>query len=164
MTLVIAGFALVPVIYHQNWNLMQTAPADVQTQIQEGLHQFNNIMLAQIRIGIAFSVFIVIALLARKTDPSLHKRMMFLSVAGALPAAFDRITWIPHTMPESPVSMDLYVLLAIAPMFIWDFYRSGKVHKAYVIWLAIMVPSSLLIHGLWNTDWWHATAPRLVGL
>jgi hypothetical protein len=44
---------------------MQTAPVDVQAQIQEGLREFNNIILAQIRIGVGFSLLIVIALLAR---------------------------------------------------------------------------------------------------
>lgn len=33
-------------------------------------------MLMQIRVGIVFPLFITIALLARKTDPGLHKRLM----------------------------------------------------------------------------------------
>ena len=102
--------------------------------------------------------------MARKRDLGLHKRMMFLAVASALPAAFDRITWIPHTLPENPLSVDLYVLLAVAPMLVWDLVRTRSVHKAYWIWLAFMVPSSIVIHSLWNTEWWQATAPRLVGL
>ena len=58
-----------------------------------------------------------------QTDPRLHKRMMVLPTALALPAAFNQIDW-----------------------------------------LSVLVPSSILIHGLWGTQWWHATAPRLVGL
>jgi hypothetical protein len=162
--LVVAGFVLVPTIYHQMWESMQTATAEVQADIRQGLHGFNNIMLAQIRIGIVFPLFVLIGLLARKTDSGLHKRMMILAVAPALPAAFDRVTWIPHTLPESPLSPDLYVLFAIAPMFIWDLVRTRKVHKAYLIWLAVMIPSSIVIHSLWDSDWWQATAPRLVGL
>lgn len=162
--LVVAGFILVPTMYHQIWNGLQAAPAEAQAGIQEGLRQFNNIMLAQIRIGILFPLFILIALMVRKSDTGLHKRMMFLAVAIALPAAFDRIMWLPHTLPDSPLSPDLYVLLAVAPMFIWDLVRTRSVHKAYRIWLAFMLPSSILIHSLWDTDWWHATAPRIVGL
>ena len=67
-------------------------------------------------------------------------------------------------LPESPLSPDLYILLAVAPMFIWDVLRTRTVHAAYWIWLAIMVPSSIVIHSLWDTDWWQQTAPRLVGL
>jgi hypothetical protein len=162
--LVVVGFILVPTIHHQIWDGMQTASAEAQAGIQALLRQFNNIMLVQIRIGILFPLFILIALMVRKSDSGLHKRMMFLAIAIALPAAFDRITWLPHTLPESPLSPDLYVLLALAPMFIWDLVRTRSVHKAYWIWLAFMVPSSILIHSLWDTNWWHATAPRLVGL
>jgi hypothetical protein len=63
----------------------------------------------------------------------------------------------------------LAVLAAISSpdysqMFIWDLVSTRFLHKAYWIWLAFMVPSSILIHVLWDTDWWHATAPRLLGL
>ena len=162
--IVVAGFILVPTIYHQIWDGMEAAPAEAQAGIQAFLRFFDNIMLIQIRVGILFSLFILIALMARKRDSGLHKRMMFLAIAPALPAAFDRMTWLPHTLPESPLSPDLYILLAVAPMFVWDLVRTRSIHRAYWIWLAFMVPSSILIHSLWGTDWWHATAPRLVGL
>ena len=162
--IVVAGFILVPTLYHQIWGGMQTASAEAQAGIQAFLRFFDNVILFQIRVGILFSLFILIALMARKSDSGLHKRMMFLAIAPALTASFDRITWLPHTLPESPVSPDLYVLLAVSPIFIWDLVRTRAVHKAYWIWLAFMVPSSILIHSFWGTDWWHATAPRLVGL
>jgi len=162
--IVVAGFILVPTMYHQIWDGMQAAPTEAQAGIQALLRLFDNIMLVQIRVGVLFSLLILIALIVRKSDSGLHKRMMFLAIAPALPAAFDRITWLPHTLPESPISPDLYILFAVAPMFIWDLVRTRSIHKAYWIWLAFMVPSSILIHSLWDTDWWHATAPRLVGL
>jgi hypothetical protein len=162
--LVVAGFILVPTMYHQIWDGMQMAPAEARAGIQEFLRQFDNIMLVQIRIGILFPLFVLIALRARKRDSGVHKRMMFLAIAVALPAAFDRITWLPTTLPESPVAPDLYILLALAPMFVWDLVRTRTVHKAYWIWIAFMAPSSIVIHSLWGTNWWHATAPRLVGL
>jgi len=161
--IVVAGFILVPTMYHQIWNGIQMAPAEAQAGMQAFLRFVDNIMLIQIRVGILFPLFVLIALMARKSDSGLHKRMMFLAVAVALPAAFDRITWLPHTLPQDPLSSNLYVLLAVAPMFIWDLIRTRSVHKAYWIWLAFIVPSSILIHALWGTDWWHATAPRLVG-
>jgi hypothetical protein len=162
--IVVAGFVLVPTMYHQIWNGMQAAPAEAQAGMQGFLRFFDNIMLIQIRVGVVFSLLMLIALMARKSDAGLHKRMMFLAIAPALPAAFDRMTWIPHTLPESPLSPDLYIMLAVAPMFLWDLLRARSVHKAYWIWFAFMVPSSILIHSLWDTDWWHEMAPRLVGL
>jgi hypothetical protein len=55
-------------------------------------------------------------------------------------------------------------LLAVTPMFAWDLVRTGKVHKAYVIWILVSLPAAILVHTLWDSDWWHAAAPKLVGL
>jgi hypothetical protein len=162
--LVIVGFILVPTMYNQVWSGMQAAPPEVQAGMAEGLRAFDNIMLMQLRIGILFPIFLAIALLARRTDAGLHKRMMFLSVAPALPAAFDRMTFLPTTLPASPLSPDLYTIAAIAPMLLWDVFRTRTLHKAYVIWFALFLGASLVVHLLWDSEWWHATAPRLVGL
>lgn len=162
--IVVAGFVLVPTMYHQVWNGVQAAPVEAQAGMQELLRFVENIMLLQMRVGILFPILLAVALLARKTDSSLHKRMMFLAILPAMPAATDRITWLPHTFPESPLSADLYMLLALAPLFIWDVLRNRTIHKAYWIFLALMLPVSILTNVLWDTDWWHATAPKLVGL
>lgn len=161
--IVVVGFILVPTMYHQVWDGMQAASGEARAGMQEFLLFFDNIMLFQIRVGIVFPLLFLIAFLARRRDLGLHKRMMFLAVVPALAASFDRITWLPHTFPETPLSADLYPLLAVAPMFIWDVVRTRSVHKAYWIFLAVMAPTSILIHALWGSDWWHATAPRLVG-
>jgi len=71
---------------------------------------------------------------------------------------------MPTTMPESPVAPDLYVLLSIAPMFLWDVIRNRRVHEAYWIWLAINIPFAIAVHGLWDTPWWHATAKQIMGV
>lgn len=162
--IVIAGFILIPTTYAWNWNAIQALPPEAQAGPLEGLRVADNIMLMQIRVGLLFPLFLTIAMLARKTDPGLHKRMMFLSIAFAMPAAFDRIAWIPSTLPGSPVSPDLYVLFAISPMFIWDVVRTRTVHKAYLIFLAAALPAAIAVHGLWDTEWWHTTARGLVGL
>ncbi len=162
--LVIAGIVLVPTMYHQVWQAAQSAPPEIRPVIEQGLREFDNIMLAQIRVGVLFPIFLAIALAARRSDPGLHKRMMFLAVVIALPAAFDRMQWLPTSMPGSALTLELYPLLAIAPMFAWDLARTRTVHKAYVIWALISLPAAILVHTLWNSDWWHATAHRLVGV
>lgn len=162
--LVIVGFILIPTMYHSNWDAIQAMPAEARAGPEFGLRVADNIMLLQIRIGLLLPVFVLIALLMRKVDSGLHKRLMFLAVAMALPAAFDRVTWLPTTMPVSPVSPDLYVLFAIAPMFIWDVLRTHTIHKAYLIWAALVLPCTIAVHALWDTPWWHATARTLVGL
>lgn len=86
-----------------------------------------------------------------------------LATAMALPAGIDRIPWLPTSIPGSPMTPDLYMLLAILPMFAWDVARNRRVHRAYGIWLAISLPFAIAVHGLWGTQWWHQTAPRLMG-
>ncbi|MBL38896.1 MAG: hypothetical protein CMP07_10860 [Xanthomonadales bacterium] len=162
--LVVVGCLLVPIIHHQVWGMTQAAPPEAQAELQQVMVIIRNIMLLQIQVGALFAIYIGIALYLRKSDPGMHKRLIFLAVALPLPAAFDRIAWLPNTMPETPLGPILYILLAVAPMFIWDLLRTRKVHKAYSLWLAGFLPSSVLIYLLWNSDWWQATAPRLVGL
>lgn len=162
--LVVVGFILVPTIYYQVWNAAQIGPLEAQEKLQEAVRRRENTMLLQLRTGILFSLFLVIALRARTRDAGLHKRMMILAVASTLGAGFSRITWLPHTTPESPLSYNLYTLLVVSPMFVWDIVRNRSIHRAYVIWLAVTIPVAILLHVLWDTEWWHATARQIFGV
>ena len=162
--LVVAGIILAPTIYHQVWSFAQTAPPDLQSKLQERLLALDNILLLQMRIGILFPLFLIIGLRARRGNAGLHKRMMFLATAMPLPAAIDRMAWLPTTLPASAIATDLYILLAVSPLFVWDVVRNRRVHEAYAIWLAINVPFALLLYALWDTPWWHATASQIMGV
>ncbi|MGR4862276.1 hypothetical protein [Caulobacter sp. LARHSG274] len=162
--LVVVGFVLIPTLYHQVFAGAQAAPPPVKAKLAGLVAFVENLVLVQFRIGIVFAVLVFIGVGARATDPGFHKRMMILSIAGALPAAFDRITWIPTTMPAQPLSGDLYVLLAIAPMFLWDVLRNRGVHRAYWVWLAVAAPFTVAVYALWDTPFWHATVKRLMGV
>jgi len=162
--LVVVGFVLVPTMYHQVWAGAQMAPPEAREQMQGVVRHVENIMLLQIRIGILFPVLLAIAYRVRGRNAGMHKRMMFLGTLMAMPAGIDRIPWLPHTMPASPLSVDLYTLAAISPMLVWDVVRNKSVHRAYWIALAIYVPFAIAVHGLWGTDWWHATAKQIMGI
>src|SRR5688500_17922514 len=142
--LVVVGFLLIPTNYHMLWDAAQTAAPAKRAELQGALRVWENIMLLQIRIGILFSLFLAIGLRARGRSAGLHKRMMILATVMALPAGIDRIPWIPHSMPASPLSPDLYTLLAIAPMLLWDLFRNRGLHPAYVIWFAVNLPFAIL--------------------
>lgn len=161
--IVVVGFLLVPTIYQQVWYGAQAAPPPVKAQLQQLLHFLDNIALLQIRIGILFPTCIALALLARRKDPGFHKRMMFLATALPLPAAFDRMTWLPATMPGNPLSSEFYVLLAVSPMLLWDVIRNRTVHKAYLVWLGLLVVFAVATQLLWDTPSWHAFISRLLG-
>ena len=64
--------------------------------------------------------------------------------------------------PANPVATDLYVLLAIAPMFAWDVIRNKRVHVAYLIWLPVFVAVAATVDLLWDKPWWHATAKAIM--
>ena len=164
IAIVIVGFILIPTMYHQLWNSAQAAPPEAKAPLLEAVRIWDNITLLQIRIGILFPLFLAIGLKARGMNAGLHKRMMILATAMPLPAGIDRIPWLPHTMPASPWSVDLYTLLAISPMLVWDVVRNGRVHRAYWIVLAAYLPFAVAVHALWNTDWWHSMVPRLMGV
>lgn len=163
---IVVGFILVPTAYHQAWSFMQAAPVQVRPKLYQRVfvHGLDLILLAQLRIGLLFPLFIFIALRARLTDPGLHKRMMFLATALPLMAAVDRITWLPTSLPASPLSIDLYTLAVVSPMFVWDVIRNRTVHSAYLIWVAVSLPFAIAMNVLWRSVWWHSAARWLMGV
>lgn len=161
--LVVVGIILVPTTWLSIWGALQHAPPEARPALWDLHLRLDDIMLLQLRIGVLFPLLIWLGLRARSRDAGLHKRMMLLAPAVALPAAFDRITWLPTTFPHSPVGPDLYVLLAVAPMFLWDVIRNRRVHHAYIVFLAVSLPLTLFVHGVWDTPWWHNMAHRMMG-
>ena len=162
--LVVVGFLLIRLNFDSLWNSLQAAPPGAaRDKLETGLEITNNIKLLQMRIGIVFPLFLVIALRARGKDAGLHKRMMILATAMTLPAGIDRIPWLPATFPDSALSADFYTLLAISPMFVWDVVRNKKVHRAYWIWLAVNIPFAIAVHGLWGTEAWQRFVPVIMG-
>ena len=157
--MVVAGFLLAATNYHSIWTAAQTQP-----QLQPVVGILDNILLLQLRIGILFPLLLWIGLKARRGEPGLHKRMMILATAVALPAGIDRIPWLPTTMPASPLAADLYILLAVSPLLLWDLVRNRYLHRAWWIWLAFVVPVAVVTNLLWDTPWWHATARSLMGV
>jgi hypothetical protein len=162
--LVIVGLILVPTNYHILWDAVQASTGAVRADKLITLKVWENIMLLQLRVGILFPLFLAIGLKARAGDAGLHKRMMILATAMPLPAGIDRIPWLWSTMPWSPLSADLFTMLAVSPMFAWDVIRNRRVHQAYWIWLGIFLPTSVLMVVLWDTPWWHATARAIMGV
>lgn len=162
--MVAAGFALAVDNYRSWWDFVQNAAPEAREKLQQGVLRRDNILLVQLRAGLLFPLCIWIALRARKTDPGLHKRMMFLATAVPMPAAFARIDTLLTGQPPGPVLLSCYALAAVAPMLLWDLARNRTLHKAYWIWLALFLPASAVVYVLWDTPWWHAAAQWLMGV
>jgi len=161
--LIVVGVILAPTIYHQVAAGAQFGPPQVREALAPVLPRLENILLLQIHAGVLFGVFMTMALLARSANSGFHKRMVFLATGVPLLASIDRVGWLPTTFPASPMSSDGYLLLVLAPMFLWDVIRNRRVHEAYVVWAAIYLPASLIMYRLWDTPWWHATARAILG-
>ena len=162
--LLVVGTILAPTIYHMVWNGAHHGPPEVQAALMPVVPQLENILLLQVGDGVLFAVFMTMALAARTRNGGFHKRMIFLATAVPLAASIDRMWWLPNTLPASPMGTAGYILLAVAPLFVWDVIRNRRVHEAYVVWAAIYLPASLLISMLWDTPWWHATARGIMGV
>lgn len=161
--IVISGIVLVPTIYGQLWDAAAVAKGHELVALQQALDARGNIALRQFQSGLLFPILVILALRARRHDSAFHKRMMFLATVVPLPAAFARLTWLPATMPESSISLDLWTLAWIAPMFLWDLYRQRRIHRVYLVWLALWLPTTIAVHLLWNSDWWLSRVPGLLG-
>lgn len=163
VALIIVGFALAPTMYHQVADAIPSAPPEARAQLADINLRQENILLLQLRGGVLFALFIGLGLAGRDNDPGFHKRMMMFAPAMALPAAFDRITWIPHTLPDSPLSATFWPLLALAPMMVWDVVRNHRIHRAYWVFAAVYVPAAILCEIAWDQPWWHDLARRILG-
>lgn len=161
---VLIGFVLVPTMYQQVWNSVHAMPGGPDAAGLEQVAIRGNVALIQIQVGVLFAVVVTLAVRARKQDLATHKRLMVLAPIVAMPAAVDRVTWLPATMPVSPLSPEIYVLLLALPMFAWDLYRQGRIQRAYVIWLALVLSTDAVVLALWNTPWWQRTVPWLLGV
>jgi len=155
-----------PGMVHSAWTRVATIP--VTAMAPEALSQLkvlvSNILLVQTRIFVLFPCLIACAFLLRKKDPESHKRLIILATLLPLPAAVDRMTWLPTSIPGSPASIHLYSLLLLLPVLIYDLLRRGRVHRAYVIGVLVNLPFIVATHWLWGSPWWLATAPQIVGV
>ena len=162
--LIVAGFLLAAGTWHSVWYAAHDGPPQIRSAMLDVSRELDNILLLQIRVGILFALFLFLGLKARKVDLGFHKRMMIIAPAMALPAAFDRITWIPSTMPTNPLSTELYPLLALAPLLVWDIFRNRRIHSAYWVFLAVYLPAAVVVHVAWDQPWWHEAVHRLMGV
>jgi hypothetical protein len=160
--LVVVGTILVPTNARVYLEFAQAGPALVQAEIPARLDRIANIASSQFRTAICFLGLVYIALRARKTDPATHKRLIILATTVPLPAALSRITWLPQTVPASPLSSELWPLVCIAPMFLWDLYRSRTVPKAYLIYAAFMVPGAVFVLTMWGNPAWQDFAQGII--
>ncbi len=124
----------------------------------------NNILFLQIRSIVLFPTFFIWALLTRRTDLQMHKRMMLLATMMLLDAAIARMSWLPfNTFPRSYLAVHVYLLLLLVPAMLYDLIRQHRIHRAWVWGLALLLPWVVATEFVWGTEWWRDFGPKLVG-
>lgn len=122
-----------------------------------------NVLLLQIRALFYFTLFFAWGVLARRSAPETHKRMMILATLVLIPAALTRMTWLPSRFPQTADIVHVYMLMLLLPALVHDVVRRGRPHPAYVAGIAALLPMLVATHFLWDSPWWREMAPRLMG-
>ncbi|WP_373473404.1 hypothetical protein, partial [Sphingorhabdus lacus] len=117
-----------------------------------------------LRSATLFAVFVTLGIWARQRDAGFHKRLMVMATLIPLPAAIARISWLPSTVPQSLLSLDIAILVCVLPMFLWDMYRLKRVHAAYLVMLTLWLPFVVTGRVLWGSDGWRTFATGLLNL
>jgi hypothetical protein len=171
--MVVAGALLSLTLYVGLWQVVHNPPPalplSVRAQLPPILDNLANVSLSALfGFVILFPLLVVGALIARRSDPGLHKRLILLATATTIKAAITRMSFLPAIASGSPLAplihADFYMLAGVMPLFVWDLYRLRRIHRAYPIWLAAYAVASAPVYLLWNTPWWLATLPRMLGL
>jgi hypothetical protein len=124
----------------------------------------NNILFLQIRAIVLFPVFFVWALRTRRSDPQTHKRMILLATLMLLDAAIARMSWLPYNQfPKDYLAVHLYLLLLLVPVLLYDLIRLGRIHRAWLWGLTLILPWVIANEFVWGSQWWRDFGPKLVG-
>lgn len=163
--IIVTGVLLIDATWKQLWS-PATAAAMPEPALTGTRTFVSNILLLQARALVAFPLFVVWALLVRRSDPDAHRRLMLLGTAVPVLAGLDRLSealgWT--TMPASPISMDIWLLASVLPILVLDFARDRGLHYTTRVWLVVNLVMAATVNLLWNSPWWLQTAPRLAGV
>jgi hypothetical protein len=124
----------------------------------------SNILVLQMRSILLFPTFYLWAIAVRTSAPETHKRAMLVATLVLVDAAIARMPWLPGTNLTSTYDgVHLWLLVLLLPALVSDVVRYGRVHRVYVVGLALLLPWIVATHFIWNNPRWHAFAASLMG-
>lgn len=116
------------------------------------------------RAAILYGLFFAWAIAVRRKAPETHKRMLILATFVVIDAAIARIQWLPGAFLRDGGGQGeilrgydlthLYQLLLLAPVLLYELFRFGRVHWAYVLGIGLFLASALGAHFAWNSLAW----------
>jgi hypothetical protein len=125
-------------------------------------------LFVQGRAALLFAIFYTWAVSVRRTVPETHKRMMIMATLVLIDAALGRMGWLTGFTSIADergyTIVHVYQLLLLAPAVVYDLVRFGRVHRAYVIGVALFLPFAVATHVLWDHEGWRRAVGALFGL
>ena len=108
---------------------------------------------------LAFGVCIALAIYGR-TNPELHRRLVFIATCGLTDAAFGRFDYLFDHNLFFPC-LDLVILLGVAR----DLLVDRRVHKVYLYALPLLIVGQSLATYMWrgNPSWWQGITHAIMG-
>jgi hypothetical protein len=137
-------------------------------ELHVDLDQVWGFLVTQIRAILLFALFAGWAFAVRRSDPETHKRMMIVATVVPLNAALSRMVGFSKLLPgaglfESHLVPDFYQVMLLAPAVVNDVVRLGRVHRAYVIGVAVLLTTMIAAHFLSDASWWLAIGHDVMG-
>ena len=100
-----------------------------------------------------FALFFVWGILVRK-NAAAHKRLLLLATIILMGAAIDRMRWLPR-LESGLFSNFAYLDALLIPLFIYDFFSIGRIHKITLLGSACLIAAQLLVGTAWGSPAWH---------
>lgn len=125
-------------------------------------------LLVQGRDALLFAIFYAWAVRARRTSPETHKRMMLMATFVVLDAAVGRMEWLPTGYSgmagdTSYAVINIFQLLLLVPVIVYDVMRFGHIHRAYVIGVGLFLLFIIALQAAWDSMWWQRTVAASLG-
>ncbi|HEY5749451.1 MAG TPA: hypothetical protein VIU12_25460 [Chryseolinea sp.] len=102
-----------------------------------------NVLVFHLHVPGLFGLFFTWGILTRKNAPA-HKRLLFLATLVLLLAAIGRIQWLPGISMGPPVFF-IYLDTLLIPLFVYDFFSGGRMHKITLLGSACLIAAQLMV-------------------
>ncbi|HEY5749450.1 MAG TPA: hypothetical protein VIU12_25455 [Chryseolinea sp.] len=112
-----------------------------------------NILAVELCAFGMFTLFFVWGILVRK-NAAAHKRLLLMATLVLMGAAIDRMRWLPR-FENGLFSNFAYLDALLIPLFVYDYFSVGRIHKITLLGSACLVTAQLLVGAVWESPAWH---------
>ena len=113
-----------------------------------------DVLALEIAGAMMFILFFAWGMLVRK-NAAAHKRLLLLATIILMGAAIDRMRWLPR-LENGLFSNFAYLDALLIPLFIYDFFSVGRIHKITLLGGACIITLQLLAASVIGSPSWHA--------